>query len=110
MSYGLCQACGADVIWALTLPGRNRMPVDPDRYEPDDGRANLQIGRDHNGSVFARVVTEDVEILPGQWRGMPHFATCKAAAGRRRPPTDIDELAKYYPNVVVLDLRRRRQG
>jgi hypothetical protein len=105
VSYGLCQACGEDVIWALTLPGRNRMPVDPDRYQPEDARANLIVSRDHLGSIIVRVAREDVEPLPGQWRAMPHFATCRARGGHHPRPDDIDELDKYFPPLVVKDLR-----
>jgi hypothetical protein len=105
MSYGLCEACGADIIWALTLPGRNRMPVDPDRYRAEDTTANLIVSRDHLGSIIVRVAREGVEVLPGQWRAMPHFATCRARGVGRRRPDDIDELGTYFPPFVVHDLR-----
>lgn len=92
MGYGMCNECGADIIWAFTLPGRKRMPLDPERYPADDTRANLIVGRDHLGSLFVRAESEVTEILPEQWRGMPHFATCRArqqATEQRR----LDELA-----------------
>jgi len=109
VSYGNCEACGADIIWALTIPGRKRMPVDPDRYDADDDRANLVVNRDHLGSVIVRAITADVEIVPPQWRAMPHFATCTA----RRSSSDEAlhaQVAEYFPaakNVIPIRGRRR---
>lgn len=94
MSYGICQECGADIIWALTMPGRNRMPVDPERYAPEDTRANLVAGRDHLGSLIVRTVTSDVEVMSNQWRAMPHFATCAARASARPAGDDAAVLAE----------------
>lgn len=113
MSYGLCQACDTDIIWALTLPGRNRMPVDPERYPLDDERANLLVGRDHLGSLIVRVITPDVPLLDNQWRAMPHFATCKARGHARPSVDDVAALAEYFPNVTDLEahrVHRRRKG
>lgn len=83
MSYGLCDECGADIVWAMTLPGRRRMPIDPERYDLDDTRANLVTFSDHLGSLIVRAATDETLGMLPKARAMPHFATCRARTQRR---------------------------
>lgn len=80
MSYGLCEKCQQDIIWAFTMPGRRRMPIDPERYALDDERANLVTFSDHLGSLIVRSANAETLAMNPKARAMPHFATCKAAA------------------------------
>jgi hypothetical protein len=37
----VCSSCGRTIMWGLTLPGRKRMPLDPERHDVDDRAANV---------------------------------------------------------------------
>lgn len=73
--------CGAEIEWARTLPnadgvgGRKRMPLDMDRYDPQDERANVAVVPHHTGP-YCRVITAAEPLRDGEKRRMPHFATC----------------------------------
>lgn len=71
----ICELCGADIVWAVTPAGK-RMPLDPARLEEDDARGNVAVRRDHHGTVQARVLSAAEPIRAGEWRAVPHFATC----------------------------------
>lgn len=75
--------CGADILWALTIPRHKRMPIDPAVLADDDVRGNVAVWRDHLGSLYCRVVSRDEPLRAGERRAVPHWATC---AGRRSTP------------------------
>lgn len=77
-----CRDCGAEVIWGYTEHGR-RMPIDPAVYPRDDERANLAIYTDHLRRVRVRVLARDRPLEGFEHRGMPHVASCPAAAAVR---------------------------
>ena len=59
------------------------MPLDPARLAEDDARGNVGVRRDHLGRVQARVLSTSEPLRAGEWRAIPHFATCPNY--RRRP-------------------------
>lgn len=71
----VCELCGRDIVWAVT-PARKRMPLDPERLAEGDARGNVGVHRDHHGTVLARVLSAAEPIRAGEWRAVPHFATC----------------------------------
>lgn len=70
-----CDLCTAEIVWAVT-PNRKRMPLDPARLAEDDARGNVAVRRDHHGTVLARALSAKEPIRAGEWRAVPHFATC----------------------------------
>ena len=106
-SYSVCDQCGEDIIWALTMPARKRMPIDPGRADRDETYANLAVRRDHLGSLFVRVLKKDEEPMVTEHRGVPHFATCKkrnqpkqvtSTAPRNRLPDNVTPLRRNPTN------------
>ncbi len=71
----VCELCGRDIVWAVTPAGK-RMPLDPERLDEDDARGNVGVRRDHHGRVLARVLSAAEPLRAGEWRAVPHFATC----------------------------------
>lgn len=78
-----CRLCRRPIIFGLVIASKRRMPLDVDRYEPDDETANVAVSSDHLGSVFARVVSKAEPLRATERRAMPHFATCPALLEKR---------------------------
>lgn len=91
---GVCDLCNADIVWAVTPAGK-RMPLDPARLAEDDARGNVGVRRDHLGRVQARVLSTREPLRAGEWRAIPHFATCP---NYRRPA--LSDPVPLGPNVV----------
>lgn len=70
-------------MWGLTLPGRKRMPLDPERHDVDDQAANVGVRRDHLGSLLVRVLKLGDVLEGNEWRAVPHFATCPPLVAAR---------------------------
>jgi Holliday junction resolvasome RuvABC ATP-dependent DNA helicase subunit len=74
-----CVACKKPVEWRITWfpdePGRPsaRMPVDLDEFADDDTKANAAAER---YSRRVRVLKAGEDLMAGEIRVMPHFATC----------------------------------
>lgn len=83
MSRGVCKECGAAVMWARTIPGKQMMPVDPRPYPDDDTSATLARQPSAAGD-YVRTITAAEPLIPGsERRYMPHFATCTARTRER---------------------------
>lgn len=107
MSAALCSSCGADIVWAFTLPGRKRMPLDAERRPDDDELANVAVRRDHLGSVIARVLKAGERPEGNEWRARSHFATCPHARQHRRDRKVQRAREGAAGNVVPFPGRRR---
>lgn len=77
-----CRWCGADILWATTVPGHRAMPIDPAVCRERDEYANVAVWRDHLQSVYCRVLSRDEPLRHGERRAVTHFATCPS---RRTP-------------------------
>lgn len=75
-----CRRCAAAICWALTTANGRRQPIDA---EPTEA-GNLAVMQGPDGVLYVRSVTAArPDIRPGEWKGMPHHATCKAPPPRR---------------------------
>lgn len=92
-----CRDCNADILFGRTEAGK-LMPLDPERLDRGDPRANLAVCRDHTGRLLVRVLKDDEQPYAHEWRGMPHFATC------------VPRLAQEGRIDGVVSLDRRRAG
>ena len=75
-----CRSCGATIVWAITQPGKKRMPVDADQ---DDQRGNVALTAtqsDEFGPHWAAVVVPTNKAAAmraaGQPLHLPHHASC----------------------------------
>lgn len=87
-----CRDCNADILFGRTEAGK-LMPMDPERLDREDHRANLAVCRDHTGRLLVRVLKEGEGTYLHEWRAMPHFATCVprlAAEGRLEGVVSLD--------------------
>jgi len=78
--------CGAPVIWAITVRGA-RMPFDKQRDASQTSKYAVSHGAD--GKWYVRTLEPGDELARGEYRHMPHYATC-AAAARTPVPGDGD--------------------
>jgi hypothetical protein len=95
----LCARCGVEVLWTVTDAGK-RMAVNP---VPDEA-GNTAVYRDGTGTWRSRRPTEELPAMAWERIHMPHVATCKAAAPRKKPaelPPGVTDLTAY---------RRKAQG
>ncbi|MGW1127487.1 hypothetical protein [Streptomyces sp. NPDC002526] len=75
-----CRSCRARICWALTTANGRRQPVDA---EPTDA-GNLAVMQGPDGVLYVRSITKArPEVRPGEWRAMPHHATCTAPPPKR---------------------------
>ncbi|WP_335936656.1 hypothetical protein [Streptomyces sp. PTD5-9] len=76
-----CRRCRAPICWALTTANGRRQPVDA--APTADG--NLAVTNGADGQLYVRSLTRaHPEPRPGEWRAMPHHATCTAPPLPRR--------------------------
>lgn len=98
-----CDGCGRAIVWAVTVAGPNGrggklMPLDPLEDLAGNVVATQPSAR---GRLLARVLCKDETIdRPGEYAGMPHFATCPAHAKPTLPEGVVDLTAE----------RRKRRG
>jgi len=98
-----CNACGGTVLFGRTTTANNKpIPLDPQRHERDDERANVAVSRNHLGSLLARVLKDGEQPERHEWRAMPHFATCPKRAA------DADAKAGRIPDVIPFPKGGRR--
>lgn len=73
-----CEDCGAEVLFARTLPGRALQPLDPERRDRDDAAATVAVRRDGTGGHYARSLArrDAYPLEPHEHRHVPHAATC----------------------------------
>ncbi|WP_030744504.1 hypothetical protein [Streptomyces sp. NRRL F-5135] len=77
----LCSTCRARIRWALTTANGRRQPVNA---EPD-ALGNLAVSRGPDGRLYVRSLTRaHPEPRAGEYRMMPHHATCAARPSWRR--------------------------
>ncbi|MFE9886258.1 hypothetical protein [Streptomyces scopuliridis] len=75
-----CSRCPALICWALTTANGKRQPVDA---EPN-AEGNLAVLRGADDLLYVRsLTTAQPDIRPGEWRAMPHHATCTNPPPRR---------------------------
>ncbi|WP_432247682.1 hypothetical protein ACRAR1_06965 [Streptomyces sanyensis] len=75
-----CRRCGARIVWTLTARNGRSQPVDA----APDPSGNLAVIKGGDGRVYSRGLTRaHPEPRPGEWRAMPHHATCPSYT---RPP------------------------
>ncbi|MGW6603305.1 hypothetical protein [Streptomyces sp. NPDC055036] len=75
-----CKRCPALICWALTTANGKRQPVDA---EPN-AAGNLAVSRGADDLLYVRsLTTAHPEIRAGEWRAMPHHATCTNPLPRR---------------------------
>lgn len=75
-----CRRCRAPIVWCLTTANGRRQPVD---FEPTE-EGNVAVMQGPDGVLYVRTVTAArPDIRPGEWRAMPHHATCAASPPRR---------------------------
>ncbi|MFD6024529.1 hypothetical protein [Streptomyces griseoluteus] len=73
-----CDGCHARIRWAITERGR-RQAVNADA----DQAGNLAARTDHTGTLRVRVLCGERDRLEGgEWRAMPHAATCRSPRPR----------------------------
>lgn len=68
-----CKGCQATVRWALTTPGRQRMPMDPD---PVEGGNVITVGKEGPFDVVQ-------VVAPGEGTHVSHWATCTNPPARK---------------------------
>jgi hypothetical protein len=74
-----CDHCGARILWTITAAG-HRMPVNA---EPDPV-GNQAVRADVTRTLRSRALASDRASLEGgEWRAMPHVATCATPPPRR---------------------------
>ncbi|MEV5688605.1 hypothetical protein AB0L68_36415 [Streptomyces sp. NPDC052164] len=79
-----CRSCRAPICWALTTAHGKRQPVDAEPAA--DG--NLAVMQGPDGLLYVRSITAArPDVRPGEWRAMPHHATCTAPPPRRSSRT-----------------------
>ncbi|MEU7331382.1 hypothetical protein [Streptomyces parvus] len=75
-----CRRCNAPIVWCLTSANGRRQPVNA---APDE-TGNVAVMQGADGLLYVRTVTTArPDIRPGEWRAMPHHATCPAPPPRR---------------------------
>ncbi|MER7696198.1 hypothetical protein [Streptomyces sp. NPDC096095] len=75
-----CRRCHAPIVWCLTSANGRRQPVNAD----PDASGNVAVMQGADGALYVRTVTvARPEIRPGEWRAMPHHATCPSPPPRR---------------------------
>ena len=77
MSLSTCRSCGAEIVWAKTVNGKN-IPVDPTPVES----GNLGFLPGNPPTVEVRNYPEP--FISEQPRYVSHFKTCPNAAQHRR--------------------------
>ena len=115
VSYGTCNRCQADIVWALTViqpgakgGGRKRMPLDPGRAPDDSTYANVAVSRDHLGSLYARVLSKaEPDLREGEHKAVPHFATCPNRPAKPVAPAASAGAAPGRLTGNVVPFRRR---
>ena len=83
----ICTRCDQEIIFGWVVTSGKKMPLDPARYEAGDEAANVAVSRDHLGRVRVRPLKKGEQPWANEWRGMPHFATCKGRPRARRQVT-----------------------
>lgn len=79
-----CRTCHARICWALTTANGKRQPVNA--IPAADG--NLAVSRGADDVLYVRGLTKaHPDPRPGEWRAMPHHATCTAPPPRRSSGT-----------------------
>jgi len=72
--------CGAEIGWALTVPGGKRMPIDPESSGAADGQAIVWCQR---GVALCVIVAADKPLPPAVdaavTRYRTHYQTCPDA-------------------------------
>ncbi|MFH9692667.1 hypothetical protein [Streptomyces globisporus] len=75
-----CKRCYAPIVWCLTTANGRRQPVNA---SPDE-EGNVAVSNGADGVLYVRTVTAArPDIRPGEWRAMPHHATCTSPPPRR---------------------------
>lgn len=75
-----CTRCGARILWTITAASSARMPVNA---QPDQ-TGNTAVRADVTGTLRSRALAGDRTTLEGgEWRAMPHAATCTSPPPRR---------------------------
>lgn len=75
-----CSSCGASIVWTRTAKGR-AMPVNAG--SAGDQAGTLAIRR-QGGELVCRVLRKGEDPLPGEYRGVAHWATCPTAGQHRK--------------------------
>ena len=106
----ICSGCRREIVWAVTVagpngPGGKLMPLDP----LEDLAGNVAVTQPvARGRLHARVLHKGETVdRPGEYSGMPHFATCPVGA-RPELPADLAELTKKRPRRRTRRRRRTR--
>ena len=93
-----CDGCGRPIVWALTVAGPNGrggklMPLDP----LEDLAGNVAVTQPAaRGQLYARSLFKDERVdRPGEYCGMPHFATCTRRGHHPTPPWALVELLDH---------------
>lgn len=73
----ICRDCKAAIIWAEHAGTGRRAPINA---EPEEGGNILLLG-----AGYIIITAEQAEAYKGGDAHISHFATCPAAAERRRP-------------------------
>ncbi|MEV8395945.1 MULTISPECIES: hypothetical protein [unclassified Streptomyces] len=83
-----CKHCPALICWALTTANGKKQPVDA---KPNN-QGNLAVSRGADDLLYVRSLTKaHPELKAGEWRAMPHHATCtnppprRSSTAQRRP-------------------------
>lgn len=84
-----CGRCPASFAFALTEAGRS-MPVD---LLPDVA-GNVAVRIDDGGRVLARIVSDELPLMPWESLHLPHFATCGGLT--KKPAARRDNVVPLY--------------
>ncbi|MFI6700287.1 hypothetical protein ACIBJC_15140 [Streptomyces sp. NPDC050509] len=75
-----CRRCPGLICWALTTANGRPQPVDA----TPNALGNLAVSRGSDDLLYVRSLTKaHPEPRPGEWRAMPHHATCANPPAKR---------------------------
>lgn len=70
-----CRRCAERIVWTLTTANGRKQPVNA----TPDAAGNLAVSKQSDGRLYSRGLTQaHPDPKPGEWRAMPHHATCPA--------------------------------